>query len=169
MLTTTARPLSSAWLAVRSLFWTMALPGLVAGYIPWRYLGLDRAPASIGPLQVLGLVLIALGLALLAACIIEFARQGRGTLSPVDPPRRLVVRGLYQYVRNPMYLSVTTIVLGEALWMSSWRLAAYWLVWFACANFFVIGYEEPDLQERFGQSYDEYIRRVPRWVPRWRV
>jgi len=106
-----------------------------------------------------------LGAALLAACIVEFARSGRGTLSPVDPPRHLVVRGLYKYVRNPMYLSVTTIILGEALLTSSSALAVYWLVWFSCANLFVIGYEEPTLRRRFGASYDQYTRRVGRWIP----
>ena len=116
---------------------------------------------------ILALAVIVLGIALLAACIFEFARSGRGTLSPVDPPRHLVVRGLYRYVRNPMYLSVTTILLGEVLLARSPALAAYWAVWFAAANLFVIAYEEPALRQKFGSSYDEYARRVGRWMP-WR-
>ena len=95
----------------------------------------------------------------------EFARSGRGTLSPVDPPRHLVVRGLYRYVRNPMYLSVTAIVLGEVPLTRSSALAIYWAVWFACVNLFVIGYEEPTLRRQFGASYEEYARRVGRWLP----
>ena len=109
---------------------------------------------------------VGLGAVLLAACIVEFARSGRGTLSPVDPPRHLVVRGLYRYVRNPMYLSVTTIVLGEALMTQSLSLAFYCAIWFAAANLFVIGYEEPTLRRRFAASYDEYTRHVGRWIPR---
>jgi protein-S-isoprenylcysteine O-methyltransferase Ste14 len=156
---------SSAWLTFRSLLWTILLPGFFAAYVPWRFFGLDRARVLWRPVQLFGVVCIGLGAVLLAACIVEFARSGKGTLSPVDPPRHLVVRGLYRYVRNPMYLSVTTIILGEALLTSSSALAVYWLVWFLGANLFVIGYEEPTLRRRFGASYDEYTRRVGRWIP----
>jgi len=118
--------------------------------------------------DVVGLLCIGLGVTLLGACIIEFARTGRGTLSPVDPPRRLVARGLYRYVRNPMYLSITTIVLGEVILTGSLPLAVYWTLWFLGANLFVIGFEEPSLRDRFGASYDEYTRQVGRWMPRLR-
>jgi protein-S-isoprenylcysteine O-methyltransferase Ste14 len=90
---------------------------------------------------------------LLGTCIWEFARRGRGTLAPVDPPRTLVVQDLYRYVRNPMYLSVTMIVLGEALLTGSRVLLEY-------------GYEEPTLRRRFGPAYDRYRATVGRWVPR---
>ncbi len=160
-------PWSSAWLALRSLVWTIVLPGFFAGYVPWRYFGLGRVRLEwSNPLSLLGLACAGLGAGLLAACIVEFARSGRGTLSPVDPPRHLVIQGLYRYVRNPMYLSVTTIVLGEALLTRSGTLALYWAIWFAGANLFVIGYEEPTLRRRFGRSYDEYTAQVGRWVPR---
>ena len=117
------------------------------------------------PTDAVGLLCIGLGTLLLAACILEFARSGRGTLSPLDPPRHLVVRGLYRYVRNPMYLSVTVIVLGEVLVSRSLALAVYWAIWFLSVNLFVIGYEEPTLRRQFGESYDEYRRRVGRWIP----
>jgi protein-S-isoprenylcysteine O-methyltransferase Ste14 len=164
---TAARPnvWSSMWLASRSLVWTVLLPGLFAGYIPWRYFGL--AQARIGPRlsDAAAVACMAAGIALLAACIWEFARSGRGTLSPIDPPRHLVVRGLYRYVRNPMYLSVTLIVLGEAVLVRSRPLAAYWALWFVFVNLFVVTYEEPALRAQFGDSYDAYARRVRRWIP----
>src|SRR5262245_18898701 len=161
------RVVSSVWLAVRSLAWAVALPGVFAGYLPWRYFGLREVnPASLGLPQIPGLVCIGVGVALLAACIFEFARSGRGTLSPLDPPRTLVVRGLYRYVRNPMYLSVTLIVLGETLLTRSTALATYWVIWFTAVNLFVIGYEEPTLRQMFGASYDAYTQRVGRWIPR---
>ena len=160
---------SSVLLALRSLLWAILLPGFFAGYIPWRYFGLGRVHVDLSrPTQLAGLLITGVGAALLAACIVEFARRGRGTLSPVDPPRHLVVRGLYRYVRNPMYLSVTAIVLGEALFIGSAELGVYWAVWFLAANLFVMGYEEPTLRRQFGTSYDEYAQRVGRWIPRFR-
>lgn len=162
-------PVSSAWLAFRSVLWALLVPGLFAGYVPWRFFGLSRVRLDLlNPAHLLGLVFLALGTVLLAMCIWEFARRGRGTLSPVDPPRQLVVQGLYRYVRNPMYLSVTTIVLGEVLLTRSRGLLLYWAIWFLVVNLFVIGYEEPTLRRRFGSSYETYAQQVGRWLPRLR-
>jgi protein-S-isoprenylcysteine O-methyltransferase Ste14 len=158
---------SGPLLALRSLFWTIAFPGTFAGYIPWRYFGVSQVRLDFtNPLHLLGLLLVAMGVVLLGACIWEFARRGRGTLSPVDPPKELVVHGLYRYVRNPMYLSVSAIALGEALLARSTALFLYWVIFFALVNLFVIGYEEPTLRRQFGESYDRYTQRVGRWLPR---
>jgi protein-S-isoprenylcysteine O-methyltransferase Ste14 len=160
---------SAIWLAIRSLAWAVLLPGLLAGYLPWRFFGLAQVDFTVAnPLHLLGLACIGLGAALLVACIWEFARSGRGTLAPIDPPRELVVRGLYRYVRNPMYLSVTTIVLGELLLTHSRGLLVYWAIWFAAVNVLVIGYEEPTLRQRFGAAYEQYSQTVGRWIPRFR-
>src|SRR5262249_17057378 len=119
--------ISSLGLAVRSLAWAVLLPGLVAGYIPLRYFGLRPVTLDLHqPLRTVGRPGIAGGTTFLGLCILEFARSGRGTLSPADPPRTLVVQGLYRYVRNPMYLSVSLIVLGEALLARSRDLLGYW-------------------------------------------
>jgi len=159
----------TVWLAVRSLLWTVLLPGFVAGYLPWRFFGLADVQLNLqSSLDVLGFLCIGLGAVLLGTCIWEFARTGRGTLAPVDPPRELVVRGLYRYVRNPMYLSVTVIVLGEFLLTRSRPLFVYWAVWFIGMNLLVIGYEEPTLRRRFGAAYERYTLEVGRWLPRVR-
>jgi protein-S-isoprenylcysteine O-methyltransferase Ste14 len=143
------------------------MPGIVAGYVPWRYFGLREARWDrLGPVQIVGLAGLIAGVLLLVACVWEFARSGRGTLSPVDPPRELVVQGLYRYVRNPMYLAVSLILLGEALAIGSRGLFLYWAVFFILANGFVILYEEPNLRRRFGASYDRYLISVGRWIPR---
>jgi protein-S-isoprenylcysteine O-methyltransferase Ste14 len=160
--------IATLWLALRSLLWAVLLPGMLAGYIPWRYFGLRDVQLDLrAPLHVAGLLCIGFGVVLLIICIWEFARRGRGTLAPVDPPTQLVVRGLYRLVRNPMYLSVTLIVLGETLLTGSAGLLMYWVIWFLGANLFVIGYEEPTLRARFGSDYDAYRRQVRRWLPRF--
>lgn len=144
------------------------LPGLYAGYIPWRYFGVRDVRFDSGdPSQLVGATAVVIGVALLLTCIWEFARSGRGTLSPADPPTTLVVRGLYRYVRNPMYLGVTSILLGEVLLTGSRPLFLYWAIWFLAVNVFVRGYEEPTLRRRFGASYEEYTRRVGRWLPKF--
>jgi protein-S-isoprenylcysteine O-methyltransferase Ste14 len=160
---------SAISLAVRSLLWAALLPGFFAGYLPWRYFGLREAEVDPADAVTLaGIAAIGIGIGLLAACIWEFARRGRGTLSPADPPRKLVVQGLYRYVRNPMYLSVTTIVLGEVLLTRSRALVVYWAIWFFAVNVFVMGYEEPTLRRQFGAAYARYTRDVGRWIPRLR-
>jgi protein-S-isoprenylcysteine O-methyltransferase Ste14 len=166
-MTHTHAPRSVVSLTLSSLLWTILLPGVVAGYVPWEFFGVRDAVLDLSsPLQLLGLLFIIAGTALLVTGIVEFARSGRGTLSPVDPPKHLVVRGLYRYVRNPMYLSVTAILLGEVMLTRSGALALYWLIWFVVVNAFVIGYEEPTLRVQFGESYEEYLRTVGRWIPR---
>jgi len=147
----------------------LLLPGFIAGYVPWRFFGLSRLRLNLlSPQHLAALFCIAVGSALLASCIWEFARSGRGTLAPIDPPGELVVRGLYRYVRNPMYLSVTVIILGETLLARSRALLFYWALWFIAANLFVIGYEKPALRRRFGRPYDLYTQQVGRWFPRFK-
>ena len=161
------KPIRALWLAIRSILWALLLPGVVAFYIPWRFFGLGHlhtGPSD--PRHYLGAALVTLGVGLLAACIWEFARRGRGTLSPLDPPKELVVQGLYRYLRNPMYVAVSLILLGEALLIPSWLLVAYWGVFFTLVNVFVIGFEEPFLRRQFGESYERYTREVHRWWPR---
>jgi protein-S-isoprenylcysteine O-methyltransferase Ste14 len=162
--------LPGLWLALRSLLWTVLLPGMVAGFIPWRYFGVGETRIDWESARHLtGVVAIAGGVALLAACIFEFGRSGRGTLSPADPPRELVVRGLYRYVRNPMYLAVTAILGGELLLRPSGVFAWYAIGWFIAVNLFVIGYEEPTLRRQFGESYERYTKEVGRWLPTFRA
>jgi protein-S-isoprenylcysteine O-methyltransferase Ste14 len=120
---------------------------------------------SWGLAQFAALIPMVLGAAILIYSIWSFALQGRGTLSPLDPPRNLVVTGLYRYVRNPMYVGVLMILLGEALWFESNALFAYAIGWFVVVNLVILLYEEPDLRQRYGASYERYCRSVGRWLP----
>lgn len=160
---------SPVGLALRSLFWALLFPGFLAGYVPWRWFGLrDVALDARQPLHWIGGLAVAAGTVLLALCILEFARRGRGTLSPADPPLHLVVQGPYRHVRNPMYLGVSLVLLGEVLLARSGALLAYWAAWFAVVNLFVLGYEEPRLRRQFGAGFVEFAAHVPRWIPRLR-
>lgn len=155
-------------LAIRSLFFTLLLPGTVTLLIP-RYLLSGSEPVLHGRWgfwQGFGLVTVGLGASILFCCIWDFGVRGRGTLAPLDPPKHLVVQGLYRYVRNPMYVGVVSILLGEALLFGSIPLLVYAAVFFLCAHFFVLLYEEPVLRRQFGESYDNYRRTVHRWVPK---
>jgi len=117
--------------------------------------------------RFLGLPLIAVGGWLLVDSIfLRFAHEGRGTLAPVDPPRAVVRGGAFRFVRNAMYIAVVTIIVGEALLFRSWRLLVWAAILFTAFHLFVVGYEEPALRRRFGESYETYRRDSGRWIPR---
>jgi protein-S-isoprenylcysteine O-methyltransferase Ste14 len=155
------------WLMMRAAVWAAVLPGLTVFYIPWRVFGVSSAAVDItNPGHLGGVVLFAAGSSLLAACIWEFAQRGGGTLSPLDPPRRLVISGLYRFVRNPMYVGGALVLIGTNLIAPSLGLLAYSLTWFALVSTFVRLYEEPALRRAFPDDYQAYFAAVPRWIPR---
>ena len=153
-------------LFLKNLLFTVLLPGTIGVYVP-RWISLGRPPAT-GAAALLAGVAFAAGAAIYLWCVWDFATFGRGTPAPIDAPRRLVVRGLYRCVRNPMYVGVLTVILGWVLLFRSRDLATYGLVVAAGFHLFVVLYEEPTLRVRFGPEYDEYRVRVGRWLPRLR-
>jgi protein-S-isoprenylcysteine O-methyltransferase Ste14 len=104
-----------------------------------------------------------IGLGVLLHCIRGFATFGKGTLAPIDPPKILVVRGLYKFTRNPMYLAVVVVLLSESWLFKSFTLLIYGVAVFLVFHLFVTLYEEPRLHALFGESYEEYSKSVPRW------
>lgn len=158
-------------LALRALFFALALPGTALVLIPSLLLRREErtGPFTFQPLRLQGVVLLVLGAAGLFWCIRDFAVSGRGTLAPVDPPRKLVRVGLYRHVRNPMYVAVLVTLLGEALFFGSRTLAIYAVFVWLAFHAFVVFYEEPHLRELFGADYDAYRALVPRWIPRPRA
>ncbi|HEX4633202.1 MAG TPA: isoprenylcysteine carboxylmethyltransferase family protein [Gemmatimonadales bacterium] len=157
-------------LALKSLLAMIVLPGTITGFVPWRYFGLSSVDLDhLRPLQLAGFPILFIGGVILLICIWDFARKGKGTLAPVDPPKHLVVEGLYRYVRNPMYVGVFWILFGELLLVWTTAFLGYLILFAVAVNVFVMGYEEPTLRRLFGPEYDEYCRRVGRWIPRWRV
>ncbi|HEY3028137.1 MAG TPA: isoprenylcysteine carboxylmethyltransferase family protein [Pyrinomonadaceae bacterium] len=155
-------------LLLRSIFFTFLLPGTVAVLIPYWLISSRSHGSSYPRLRYVGIPLIVIGAAGLLWCIWDFFSAGRGTLAPIDPPKHLVVGGLYRYVRNPMYVSVVTILLGEGIFFMSAPVLIEAVVFVVLANLFVACYEEPVLRRQFGESYDKYSQKVGRWIPRYR-
>jgi protein-S-isoprenylcysteine O-methyltransferase Ste14 len=154
-------------LALKSVFFALLVPGTVTILVPYGLASREIAAslAQWGARQSLALLPMVLGAAILARCIWDFATLGRGTLAPIDPPTHLVVRGLYRYVRNPMYVGALLLLLGEAWAFQSVSILAWTLTWFVFINAIVLFYEEPVLTRRFGESYERYRRSVGRWIP----
>ena len=147
-----------------ALFFALA-PGVMAGLVPWLLTGWDAYEMPFA-LRVLGGLLTAAGAAFLVYAFARFVGEGLGTPAPVAPPARLVVGGVYRWVRNPMYVAVIATILGQALLLGRWVLVEWALVFWAVTAAFVHWYEEPDLRERFGAEYEDYLRTVPGWLPR---
>jgi protein-S-isoprenylcysteine O-methyltransferase Ste14 len=154
-----------AFLAARAVLFVILIPGTVAGYIPLQIVEASgtslRREFSIG--SILSAALIVFGAAVLVRCVWDFFAVGRGTLAPIDPPKHLVVTGLYRFTRNPMYNGVLAILLGEAWLFRSTALLQYAALIFVLFNIVVLAYEEPALASQFGESYRAYRLAVPRW------
>jgi len=153
---------------LKTIVFTIVVPGSVLVLIPSWILGGFPKPAP-SPLTWLGILLIVLGAAIYFRCAWEFAVRGLGTPAPIAPTKFLVTTALHSYVRNPMYIGVLGVLLGEALLFRAVVLLKYAAFCFAAAYFFVIFYEEPTLRRQFGESYEEYRRSVPRWIPKFKA
>ena len=154
-------------LVARAAIFIVLAPGTAIAGVPALILWLtDGAPAGAPPLVAVGIGIIALGAAIFAWCVYDFLTAGRGTPDPNRPPERLVVRGLYGVVRNPMYVGVLTAVVGEAALFASIWLMAWAAALFIAFHLRVLVYEEPALARTFGAEWETYRHRVPRWVPR---
>ena len=153
---------------VRTAIFTLAVPGTVLIYVPYRLLEGRTGGFGPGPGRYPGAVLVLLGAAVYLRCAWNFAAEGFGTPAPIDPPKELVVRGLYRHVRNPMYVGVVGVLLGEALFFGARVLLEYAAVVFGFFFLFVLAYEEPALRRKFGATYERYCAEVPRWIPRLR-
>jgi protein-S-isoprenylcysteine O-methyltransferase Ste14 len=150
-------------LLLKNVLFTLVIPGTVGVYAP-LLIARGRSPAS-GPLFALAAALLALGAATYAWCVWDFATFGRGTPLPIDAPKRLVVRGLYRYTRNPMYVGVLLIILGWAVMFTSGALLVYASCVGTCFHLFIVLYEERQLRREFGRQYDDYCAHVRRWLP----
>lgn len=153
---------------IKTIIFTLFVPGTVAGYVPW-WLRQDAALVT-GVERWVAIAIIALGIAIyLYTAFWGFALVGGGTPAPIAPTRILVVKGLHRFVRNPMYIGVALIIGGQALLFHSWHIAEYMVAMLLTAHLFVLLYEEPTLRKQFGAEYDRYRKSVPRWIPKFRL
>ncbi len=153
-----------AFVIVRAAFFATLFISLWTWFIPRWLSGGDLHPRW----NAISIALMTIGGLIMLRCVWEFAWRGRGTPAPWDPPRRLVVTGLYRWVRNPMYLGMAIFLIGEAILLPD--ITRGLLIVLACAlavvTIFIIAYEEPTLRGLFGEDYVEYCRHVRRWIPR---
>lgn len=150
---------------LKSLLYLVLEAGVFALYVP---LGLLRTGPrlELGIFSYFAMPLWLAGSIVILRCFWDFTFRGRGTPMPTDPPKELVVTGFYRYVRNPIYAGVFMIFLGHFLWFGYWSLLLYTALSFLGVHLFIITYEEPTLKKKFGAAYENYLKRVPRWIPR---
>jgi len=162
---------STAALWAKSLLNAVLFFGVFMVALPWlaHYLLSFPLPLPKGPRTWVAAVLFVAGIAIWLACLDTFSRQGRGTPLPVDAPRRLVTRGLFSFTRNPIMAGELLVIWSEALYFASLGIGLYAIVISLLAHLSIVYVEEPELHRRFGQSYQEYCRKVPRWFPRLRA
>ena len=156
---------------VGSAIFLVIAPGIVAGYVPWRICRWHVEAPLLGTssLRVVGVLLIAEGLSVLLDSFTRFALNGLGTPAPILPTRHLVVTGLYRYVRNPMYIAVVSLILGQGLFFGSVLVLEYGIAVWVAFYLFVLIYEEPTLRKSYGPEYEEFCDNVPRWIPHLRA
>lgn len=154
--------------AIKTLVFTLLVPGSVTVLVPYLMLssGRDLYAWQIGLLRLVGIFPLILGVAFYLRCAWDFTFTGQGTPAPIDPPRIFVAKGFYRIVRNPMYVGIMLILTGEAFVFESAMLLAYAAILWLGFHLFVIYYEEPTLKKKFGKTYEEYFRVVPRWIPK---
>tara|TARA_A100001037_G_C14846771_1_gene498986 strand:+ start:191 stop:649 length:459 start_codon:yes stop_codon:yes gene_type:complete len=150
-------------LFLKNLLFTIVVPGTVAVYVPLFAFAHDLPRLSLTVLA--GGMLLTMGGAVYLWCVWDFATAGRGTPAPIDPPKNLVVRGLYKHTRNPMYVGIVGLIFGWAASFSSTQIAIYGLVVGVLFHLRVVLFEEPHLTREFGPSYEDYCAHVSRWLP----
>jgi protein-S-isoprenylcysteine O-methyltransferase Ste14 len=161
-------PMRRFWAALGSLLFFVIAPGTLAVYLPWSITGWHLKPPFLGvdALRIVGATLVFLGLVAIVGSFIRFVWKGFGTPAPVAPPTRLVVTGFYRRVRNPIYVGLIVISVGEALILGDGRMLVYAAGLWLFFHVWVLAIEEPSLGQSFGDEFATFKANVPRWLPR---
>jgi len=152
---------------LKTFLFVILVPGSVVAVIPY-YLQSSYGKFYLSRYGLGGPIFVLAGIFVCIRCILDFAFIGHGTPAPIDPPKKLVTRGFYRIVRNPMYIGIGGILLGESIMLGSLILFCYTLTFSILTHLFIVFYEEPTLRKKFGASYEEYYRSIPRWIPKIR-
>jgi protein-S-isoprenylcysteine O-methyltransferase Ste14 len=152
--------------ALGTILFVTLVPGTAIGVVPYLLSGWVVRPALFSGARAVGVLLFPLALLVFVNFNLRFVREGRGTPAPIAPTQRLVVGGPFRYVRNPGYLSALSMILGQGLFFGNVAVLIYAAVLALGFHLFVLLYEEPTLRRQFGGEYEDYCRRVPRWIPR---
>ena len=151
---------------LRTILYMGSTHGFFTFYLPYRIALLGKSLLDFGVARSLAFPLWLIGTLIIIWCSVDMVRRGRGTPAHFDPPKKLVITGLYCYVRNPVYLGALLVQLGYVAWFGSGIMISYFLFFILAYHILIVFVEEPILRKKFSAAYDEYSRNVPRWIPR---
>ena len=151
---------------LKTLLYMGSLHGFFTFYFPYQLSLVDNHIFELGIFRNLAFPLWLIGTLIIIWCSIDIIRKGRGTPAHVDPPKILIVNGLYRHVRNPIYFGALLVQLGYIVWFGSGLMMIYFLLFVLTFHILIVFIEEPVLRNTFGSAYDEYVKSVPRWIPR---
>jgi protein-S-isoprenylcysteine O-methyltransferase Ste14 len=154
--------------ALKTVLYMGSLHGFFTFYIPYLIVKMDAHYFDAGIFSYTAVPLWIMGTAIIVWCSVDMVRKGRGTPAHVDPPKELIVNGLYRYVRNPIYVGALLVQLGFILWSGSGLMIVYFLSFTLAYQILIVLIEEPILRHMFGEAYLAYCRQVPRWIPKFR-
>jgi protein-S-isoprenylcysteine O-methyltransferase Ste14 len=152
---------------LKTVLYMGSMHGFFTFYLPYQLALTDRPFYNLGVFRYFAFLPWLIGILMIAWCSLDFIRKGHGTPAHLDPPKTLIISGWYRYVRNPIYGGALLVQLGYILWFASHFIILYFLSAFLAFNMLVVLIEEPILKLTFGVRYDEYVKRVPRWIPRF--
>jgi protein-S-isoprenylcysteine O-methyltransferase Ste14 len=152
--------------AIKTVVYMEVMHGFLTFYFPLQLAVRDTAFFHSGILRYPAVLFWVLGTAIIVQCSVDLIRRGGGTPAHFDPPKQLVLSGIYRHVRNPIYLGAVIVQIGYILWFGSVAAILYTLLYILAFHILIIFIEEPILKNSFGSAYEEYQKRVPRWVPK---
>ena len=153
--------------AIKTFLYMGSLHGFFTYYLPWQLASHDPWVFNTGLFRWLAIPLWFTGTTVILRCSLDIIRIGQGTPAHLDPPKMLIVTGFYRHVRNPVYVGALLVQVGTIVWYGSAGLVLYFLFFIAAFHALIVFFEEPVLQKMFGAGYNEYVRKVPRWIPRF--
>ena len=151
---------------IKTLLYMGSLHGFFTFYLPYQLSSATNPLFDPGIFRYLAFPLWLIGTLIIIWCSVDIIRKGRGTPAHVDPPKILLVNDLYRHVRNPIYLGALLVQLGYIVWFGSGLMIIYFLLFVLAFHLLIVFIEEPVLRNAFGAAYDEYVKSVPRWIPR---